>query len=407
MYLRAITLTIGELLTEMKRKELGAFYTPPEYALLVAETLSNYAPMRKVLDPASGSGNLLDAATQVSVSAHCVGFEIDELAVEDSRYSIETRDFLEAGAVQPFDTIIANPPYKSSLKHNLSELRSKFASFRGNSDIFLPFMEKCFNLLTDDGAMAFIVPQSFLTSKSGGYMRNMLKDHVREIWVSSEKVFDSNVYTTTMFFTKAVRTSPVIVQVDGERFEVTPLENLDSWGPLITPQPQASGTATLSDIARIEVPYIQQFYEYKPHIRERKDARSPVSVLTSGGISSGGPVTIGGRTFDDPVIDLARLSDKKTFNKVRRFRDGATRFYLASQTKRLMVVEAVNTVPITPVICVEPLKGMEDHVREVLNSDAANEWLAAERWGSALSPGAFRVDSGSLNRLPLSYETDL
>ena len=77
-------------------------------------------------------------------------FEIDndlELLdnINQENLNIQYTDFIDSNINKTYDTIIGNPPYVKKTKGNL----------------YLEFIEKCFDLLNEDGELIFIVPSDF------------------------------------------------------------------------------------------------------------------------------------------------------------------------------------------------------------------------------------------------------
>ena len=77
-------------------------------------------------------------------------FEIDndlELLdnINQENLNIQYADFIDSNINKTYDTIIGNPPYVKKTKGNL----------------YLEFIEKCFDLLNEDGELIFIVPSDF------------------------------------------------------------------------------------------------------------------------------------------------------------------------------------------------------------------------------------------------------
>ena len=98
-----------------------------------------------LLEPAFGAGHLLSL---FDASYPVTGYEIDSTIplIIDQRPSLYYADFLQTEIAQRFPTIIGNPPYVKRKEGNL----------------YIQFIEKCYDLLTDTGEMIFIVPSEFL-----------------------------------------------------------------------------------------------------------------------------------------------------------------------------------------------------------------------------------------------------
>ena len=100
--------------------------------------------------------------------------------------------------------IIGNPPYIRL--HNLDKeyrtfLKNNFRFCKGTTDIYVAFFEKCLNLLTKNGSLIFITPNSFLRNVGFNEFRkhiyniNLLKE-LKDF--KSSKVFTAATYCAIM-----------------------------------------------------------------------------------------------------------------------------------------------------------------------------------------------------------------
>ena len=193
--------------TDRQRKDHGLFLTPAPVADFMARRITSRAHELRVLDPAAGTGILCCAAVEQLVSrrpkpriVELVAYEIDrELlpplrAVLDHladwcrrRYGvtvsvrIETTDFILANekllrprglfarrsAAEPFDIVIANPPYFKIGKHD-PRAAAVSEVVHGQPNIYALFMATGAALLRQRGDFVFITPRSFA---SGPYFR--------------------------------------------------------------------------------------------------------------------------------------------------------------------------------------------------------------------------------------------
>ena len=96
-----------------RRKALGQFLTPGPIAALMAEWIAAHDPP-SVLDPAVGTGILLQEVARLMPGVSLRGLDVDDacLAVAKQRLAadLQQKSFL-AQAPAPLDAVIANPPY--------------------------------------------------------------------------------------------------------------------------------------------------------------------------------------------------------------------------------------------------------------------------------------------------------
>jgi adenine-specific DNA-methyltransferase len=97
-----------------------------------------------------------------------------------------------------FDIILGNPPYvkiQNLDKNYLTELKNNFNTFKnGNCDLYYAFIEKSLNV---SKKLAFIVPNSWIKSKSGVNLRNIIKDRLNYLYDFENNKVWSNISTYT------------------------------------------------------------------------------------------------------------------------------------------------------------------------------------------------------------------
>lgn len=121
---------------------------------------------------------------------------------------IMNKEVAENGKVG-FDIVIGNPPYvdsenmiKSQAKFR-EEINSKYASAKGNWDLYIPFHEKAMKLLNLKGVKSFISPNKWISVSYATELRNMYKNSIFQICnCNGVKVFEAGVTPVISFFKK-------------------------------------------------------------------------------------------------------------------------------------------------------------------------------------------------------------
>lgn len=96
-------------------------------------------------------------------------------------WNVEFKEIMKNGG---FDVIVGNPPYVDSenmTKHSPAErwyISSHYEVAKGNRDLFIPFIEKSYNLLKKDGNSSMIVPNKWLSMNYGASLRWYIKNHL-------------------------------------------------------------------------------------------------------------------------------------------------------------------------------------------------------------------------------------
>lgn len=216
------------LVTPEIRAELGIFYTPPEFATRLLDSLpiEAIAPgERRVFDPACGSGNLLLAAIErlellmpggwspseahAWLKTHVSGSDVDPIATEIARLSmlvsslplgnnweIETRDVLEdPPRIEP-TIIVSNPPWR-----NLRGKRAEAAT---------DFLNRSIEMLAPGGLLACVLPASWLSTTTARQGRKRLADgcEVFEVWRLPRDLFEEARYSSAVVFCRKVAEGP-------------------------------------------------------------------------------------------------------------------------------------------------------------------------------------------------------
>lgn len=214
-------------------KSGGVHYTPPDLASLLARSAlaeHRQAKRIRVLDPACGDGALLAAVVECASDCEfeLVGCDRDEQALAAARsrlrtataasvdFRLELCDFLEVtlkhrearrslfGAevpdwlAEPFDVVIANPPYVRTQTLGADESQQLAAAFglSGRVDLYHAFALAMAQALADDGTLALLCSNRFMTTKSGKGLRRYLAEQltIRSVLdLGDTKLFDAAV----------------------------------------------------------------------------------------------------------------------------------------------------------------------------------------------------------------------
>jgi adenine-specific DNA-methyltransferase len=142
------------------KHKLGQFFTTnEELKEKIYEFILNSPDV--ILEPSIGRGDLVSFIQQ---KIPCVSFdtyEIDEsitILSDICTDNIIYTNFITYPIKKKYATIIGNPPYVRTKKGNL----------------YLEFIDKCYNLLEDSGELIFIVPADFLKLTSAVNLLNIM-----------------------------------------------------------------------------------------------------------------------------------------------------------------------------------------------------------------------------------------
>ncbi|MCK6580505.1 MAG: Eco57I restriction-modification methylase domain-containing protein [Anaerolineae bacterium] len=200
-------------------KTLGQYFTPLATARFMAENLPLSGNPMRLLDPGAGLGILACAVCESSTSdIELEAFELDDELADylngclsyaqqwmskrgySLAYTILREDFVLTYAdalywstSQPFDAVIANPPY---FKLSKSDPRARVADrvVHGQPNIYALFMAVSAALLRPGGYAMFITPRSYAAgqyfSRFRGYFFGKLRPRMAHLFESRRDVFD-------------------------------------------------------------------------------------------------------------------------------------------------------------------------------------------------------------------------
>ncbi|HWH35370.1 MAG TPA: N-6 DNA methylase, partial [Acidimicrobiales bacterium] len=210
------------------RRRRGAFYTPAAVAGAVAgwalELVADPRPV--VADPAAGGGAFLLAAAEqlaaggldrAEVVRHLlVGVDVDPVAaaVTEAVLALWCRgaavprvvvgDALCLGAAawpERPHVVVGNPPFLSQLARSTARCTSEVEVLRARFgpavtayvDTAVLFLALAVELVRPGGAVALVLPESFLASRDAGPARRsvLAGAGLRALWVPAAPVFDS------------------------------------------------------------------------------------------------------------------------------------------------------------------------------------------------------------------------
>jgi len=214
-------------------KKNGVTYTPIELAEFVAKKAINYLDNSlfinkkiKILDPSIGDGILIEQLllnldVEKFFELEIVGIDLDNSNFEKITAFIKDKypnvkltllmddflDFYDLNKESSFDIIIANPPYIRTqiIGSEKSQKIAKDFNLKGKTDIYYAFMMGMASLLSNNGVLATITSNRFLSIKSGHVLRDYLLEtlDIQSIYdLGDTKVFSSAAVLPALVFSK-------------------------------------------------------------------------------------------------------------------------------------------------------------------------------------------------------------
>lgn len=226
-------------------KSGGATYTPKDLSdFVAAKVFEAYRAVPvggaiRILDPATGDGELLvsllaQLATLGKREIEVHGFDTDAGALNAAAARIRQRfpdasihlkhgsflDFVveharprdtgglfEKQDVEPYDIIIANPPYVRTQIIGADQAQALSSQFglAGRVDLYFAFLIGIAHVLKSGGIAGIIVSNRFMTTRSGGAVREAIRKHfnVKHVWdLGDTKLFEAAVLPAVLLVEK-------------------------------------------------------------------------------------------------------------------------------------------------------------------------------------------------------------
>jgi adenine-specific DNA-methyltransferase len=161
------------------KQSLGQYFTTNnELKEIVYKFILNNPT--NILEPSIGQGDLVTFVTNKLIDVTFDMYEIDtkiKLLDNIEKDKVIYGDFMNQKITKTYKTIIGNPPYVRTKKRNL----------------YIDFIEKCYNLLDDDGELIFIIPSDFFKLTSASKLLNTMMTNGTFTHIyhpHNEKLFD-------------------------------------------------------------------------------------------------------------------------------------------------------------------------------------------------------------------------
>jgi adenine-specific DNA-methyltransferase len=156
---------------ENKQKILGQYFTTKEELLqkVFDFTKNNEGT---ILEPSFGQGNIIKFFRDKNITRDVIAIEIDDsitpLEGIQSNTTIIYNDFLSYITDKRFTTIVGNPPYFKLKQNPNTDTILKCVN------AYVAFIEKAYNLLTDNGELVFIIPSDFFKLTSAKKLKELM-----------------------------------------------------------------------------------------------------------------------------------------------------------------------------------------------------------------------------------------
>lgn len=221
-----------------EKKERGVVYTPSEIINYIVKNTLNFDSVPSVLDPSCGCGAFLVAVAEYMherysisysniVSSYLYGVDVDPKAIDRIKSLLslllllhgenekcnfnficgdaldkKTFNKLQNFRKEGFDCIVGNPPYVRNKNMNIDTkkyLSNWKSSNVGNVDLYIPFFEIGLELLSANGKLGYISPNSYLQGVNSRSLRSFLASKNYKIEIVDFR--DSQVFENVTSYT--------------------------------------------------------------------------------------------------------------------------------------------------------------------------------------------------------------
>lgn len=162
------------------KKKLGQYFTiSDELQTFVFNNVKHKSSL--LLEPSFGAGHLLKKFKEYDENYPMICYEIDNtitpVVLLNHLQTVVYGDFTTQYITQKFKTIVGNPPYVKQKSGNL----------------YIKFIELCYDYLDDDGEMLFIVPSDFIKLTRASSILETMTSHgsfTHFLFPNNERLFE-------------------------------------------------------------------------------------------------------------------------------------------------------------------------------------------------------------------------
>jgi len=205
-----LSIELTKSLTKETKKAEGIFFTPSGLVKQIVDFVFEQKPdIRSVLEPSCGSGQFIEYLSEKKVNVY--GVEKNKSIYLKLKFeNVVNADFLKHQFTQTFGLVIGNPPYFVVPKNTVDKDYLKY--FEGRPNIYILFIIKSFELLNENGILAFVLPTNFLNCIYYNELRKYLKDFlILKIEISEEKFLETDQEICTFVIQKTKKPNPFIL----------------------------------------------------------------------------------------------------------------------------------------------------------------------------------------------------
>lgn len=186
----------------MKKKskinQYGQFFTKSDMCKWTLDIVNDIKEIKgDLLEPSFGTGNFIDEMVKYKDT------KIDAIEIDTNHFNtyknnsvnLFNEDFIKFMFNKKYDFIVGNPPYieicySFYTKPQQDFIKKEFKSIsNGRINLVHIFMKKSFELINDDGVIAYLLPSAILTSPTYKYIRREIYQNFNVEYIKEDVNF--------------------------------------------------------------------------------------------------------------------------------------------------------------------------------------------------------------------------
>jgi adenine-specific DNA-methyltransferase len=189
MNFNELSVTLTKQISKETKKDEGIYFTPKPLIQKIVDFVLEKHDVESALEPSCGSGQFLEYLLSKNVNVTAIEKNETIYNAIKNEYNVIHGDFLEH-TFEQFDLIIGNPPYFVVPKKSVDKRYQRY--FDGRPNIYILFIIKAFELLHENGILAFVLPSNFLNCVYYNKLRKYLSGYtILDVYTSSEKFLET------------------------------------------------------------------------------------------------------------------------------------------------------------------------------------------------------------------------
>lgn len=182
-----LSIQLTKNIVTIEKKNNGIYFTPPETIHKNLSILDPYFKnIKNVLEPSCGSCEFIMRLND-KPDLNITGIEYNKYIYENIKHieqdfpniRLLNENYLNYTTEEKYDLIIGNPPYYVMSKDDVHQ--SYYEYFDGRPNIFILFIIKSLQLLTDNGILSFVLPKNFMNCLYYDKTRKYIYDNFKII----------------------------------------------------------------------------------------------------------------------------------------------------------------------------------------------------------------------------------